>query len=91
MLISLRRVSWARGVVATIAAIVLLVVVNQIRLYVIASSMGWWGFQVGYERSHVLIGSGITTVGLAFVAIIFLVFLARRPGRRHLRGARRAA
>ena len=61
---------------------VLLVLVNQIRLAIIVVSMRAWGYETGYERSHVLIGSAVTTLGLAAVAIVFLLALGagRRPG-----------
>jgi exosortase/archaeosortase family protein len=82
VLISLQRVSWVRGVVAVVGSVVLLAFVNQVRLFIIASAMQWWGFKTGYERSHVLIGSGITTIGIALVTIIFLIAITRQPGRR---------
>jgi exosortase/archaeosortase family protein len=89
ILIGIRRVSWLRGVVAAASATALLIVVNQIRLFVIASAMQWWGFQSGYERSHVLIGSGITTIGLVLVTILFVIFLGRQSAGSNRR-ARRA-
>jgi exosortase/archaeosortase family protein len=82
LLIGTRRVSWVRGLAAVGSAVVLLVAVNQLRLYIIAAAMQWWGFKTGYERSHVLIGSGLTTIGLALVTLLFMVFLGRGGKRR---------
>ncbi len=82
LLIGTRRVSWVRGLASVASAVLLLIVVNQLRLYIIAAAMQWWGFKTGYERSHVLIGSGITTVGLALVTLIFMFFLGRGGKRR---------
>lgn len=76
-LVGFRRISMARGLNALALAIVLLVSVNQIRLAAVVVSMQTWGFRLGYERSHVLIGSVITTVGLIAVTILFVVLVSR--------------
>ncbi|MEU5552941.1 MULTISPECIES: hypothetical protein [unclassified Micromonospora] len=88
LLVGFRRVTLTRGLVAVALAVGLLVVVNQMRLAAVVASMRLWGFEVGYQRSHVLIGSAISTVGLIAVAIVFL-FLVGRGGRvRRSAGAR---
>ncbi|MFC5924326.1 hypothetical protein [Micromonospora vulcania] len=84
-LVGFRRISISRGLNALAIAVVLLVTVNQLRLAAVVVSMRTWGFRLGYERSHVLIGSAITTVGLIAVAILFVVLVSR--SRRHGRGA----
>jgi exosortase/archaeosortase family protein len=86
-LVAVGRVRLWRAVLTFAVTIALLVVVNQIRLAVIVAAMRAWGYETGYERSHILIGSAITTLGLAAVAIIFLLALGagNRPGE----GARR--
>jgi exosortase/archaeosortase family protein len=80
MLVAVGRLSLARAFVAAGVAAVLLVAVNQLRLAVIVASMRLWGYQAGYERSHVLIGSAVTTLGLVAVALLFMLLLG--PGRR---------
>jgi exosortase/archaeosortase family protein len=65
------RLPLSRAAVAlgTVAAI--LFVVNQIRLMVIAAAIESWGFQLGYERSHVFLGTVVSTVGLVFGLVVF--------------------
>lgn len=87
MFVAVGRVSWRRALTTTVATAALLVVVNQIRLAVVVASMRGWGFELGYQRSHVLIGSAITTVGLVLVALLFVIAL----GRGHRRGVTRHA
>ncbi|MEV4119946.1 hypothetical protein [Micromonospora sp. NPDC049645] len=76
-LIGFRRISLTRGLNALAIAVVLLVTVNQIRLGAVVVSMQTWGFKLGYERSHVLIGSVITTAGLIAVTILFVILVSR--------------
>jgi hypothetical protein len=70
------------------ATTVLLAAVNQLRLAIIVASMRLWGYEAGYERSHILIGSAVTTLGLAAVVALFVFALA--GGRRPHPGARHA-
>jgi exosortase/archaeosortase family protein len=77
VMVGFRRVSLVRAVTAVAMAVLLLVTVNQIRLASVVVAMQAWGFQRGYERSHVLIGSAITTAGLVAVTILFAVLLGR--------------
>ncbi|MFK3980693.1 hypothetical protein ACI2K4_10000 [Micromonospora sp. NPDC050397] len=91
--LGIRRVTWSRALVSSAIAVVLLVLVNQIRLAAVVGSMRLWGFQTGYERSHVLIGSAITTGGLIVIGVLFVVVLTggrrrRRPGHRGGAGRR---
>jgi hypothetical protein len=53
--------------------------VNQLRLLVIAGSMLAWGFRTGYERSHVFLGTVLSTVGVIIGVIIFVWMLIGRP------------
>ncbi|MDG4839720.1 hypothetical protein O7631_24605 [Micromonospora sp. WMMD967] len=83
-LIGFRRITVSRGLNALAMAVVLLVTVNQLRLAAVVVSMQTWGFRLGYERSHVLIGSVITTAGLIAVTILFVVLVSRT---KRIRGA----
>jgi exosortase/archaeosortase family protein len=75
------RLTVRRGL-ATLAAVILLVfVVNQLRIGAVAASMRVWGLQAGYDRSHVLLGSLVSTFGVAVGVVIFLVSVSA-PGRR---------
>ncbi len=57
----------ARAILLLVAAFVL---VNQLRLVVIAYSIRRWGTGQGYEISHVFVGSLLTTTG--FIAGVYL-------------------
>jgi len=59
--------------VTTVALITaLLFVVNQVRLAVIAGSMRAWGFVPGYDISHVLLGTMVSTLGIVGGLLLFL-------------------
>ncbi|WP_194822411.1 hypothetical protein [Micromonospora sp. S-DT3-3-22] len=88
LLVGFRRLTLSRAAITVALAVAMLVTVNQLRLAAVVAAMQMWGFEVGYQRSHVLIGSVISTLGLIAVAIIFLLVVGRshRPGRQ--RGVR---
>jgi exosortase/archaeosortase family protein len=79
------RVNLVRGLIIGAASIGLLIVVNQVRMATVVLSMRAWGFELGYERSHVLFGSTISTLGMVGVAIIFALMLMRVYKPRHRR------
>ncbi|MGH9138339.1 MAG: hypothetical protein ACRD0G_15055 [Acidimicrobiales bacterium] len=79
-----RRVSVPRLLSALGLITVLLFVVNQIRLLVVVLSMRAWGYEQGYERSHVLLGTAVSTLGVVAALVAFVVVLTRQP--RGLRG-----
>lgn len=72
-----RRIGLGRGLRTLGAVSILLFVVNQLRLVVIAASMRLWGAHTGYEQSHVLLGTVVSTVGLVAGVVLFVVALAR--------------
>ncbi|MEU6078405.1 hypothetical protein [Micromonospora sp. NPDC047074] len=88
LLVGFRRVTFPRAVTAVALAVALLVTINQLRFASVVLAMRTWGFEVGYQRSHVLIGSAISTLGLIAVAILFLMLVGRRTVRRRPRDAR---
>jgi exosortase/archaeosortase family protein len=87
-LIAVRRVGLIRGLMTALAAISLLILVNQIRLATVVASIQAWGMELGYQRSHVLLGSTVSTLGMIAVAILFVLMLGRRGTRRAVRRAR---
>jgi exosortase/archaeosortase family protein len=81
------RVDRRRALVALALTSVIIFIVNQLRMLVIAGSMMLWGFKSGYERSHILLGTVLSTVGVIIGIIIFCWMLVSSPdGRR--RGVR---
>ena len=78
------RVTVRRGLASTALAVVLVFLANQARLFVIASAIRAWGLRVGYERSHVFLGTVVSTFGVLFGALAFFYFVSRgRRGRSH--------
>jgi exosortase/archaeosortase family protein len=87
LLILSGRVDRRRALGALALTSVIIFVVNQLRMLVIAGSMMLWGFTSGYERSHILLGTVLSTVGVIIGIIIFCWMLVSTPdGRR--RGVR---
>jgi exosortase/archaeosortase family protein len=74
------RLTVRRGLVTVASVILLVFAVNQLRIGIVAVSMRTWGLQTGYERSHVLLGSLISTFGVAVGVVIFLISVSA-PGR----------
>jgi exosortase/archaeosortase family protein len=81
VLLLARRVAPSRAIatVAVFAAVVALI--NQLRLIVIAVSMRGWGYPEGFERSHVLLGSVVSTIGVAGGLLLFLRMVIPRRAR----------
>jgi exosortase/archaeosortase family protein len=68
-----------RVVVSAIELMAVFVISNQVRFAVIIGAMKHWGFERGYEATHVFLGSAITTVGFVIGATLFIRLLASRP------------
>ncbi|MDQ1427833.1 MAG: hypothetical protein QOK39_1309 [Acidimicrobiaceae bacterium] len=79
LLMLARRVDSRRALTALAVVSVVIFLVNQLRLLVIAGSMLAWGFRTGYERSHVFLGTVLSTVGVIIGVIIFVWMLIGRP------------
>lgn len=79
LLLLARRVDSRRALIALSVASVVIFTVNQLRLLVIAGSMLAWGFQTGYERSHIFLGTVLSTIGVIVGVIIFVWMLIGRP------------
>jgi len=74
LLIASHRTPPRRGLVALVTLTVVFFGVNQARLFVVAASMRAWGFRPGYERSHVFLGTTLSTIG-AVVGLLLFVWL----------------
>jgi exosortase/archaeosortase family protein len=83
LLLVARRVESRRALVALAVTTVVIFLVNQLRLLVIAGSMLAWGFTTGYERSHVFLGTVLSTLGVIGGVIIFVWMLVGNAGQRH--------
>lgn len=87
VLLGLTRMPWHRLLAGLGVALGLLVVVNQLRLAMIAFSLQGWGLP-GYELSHKTLGSIFAIAGFVIAAGVFLKIAggsAERP-RRPIRG-----
>ncbi len=79
-----------RRALLTLAAVVMIVVItNQARLATISGAMQVWGVSTGYARGHILIGTLVSTFGVAVGVVVFLVSLTR-PADHASRWARRS-
>ena len=79
------RVSRVRALLALAITTVLVFAVNQLRLLVITGSMVHWGFQKGYDRSHIFLGTVVSTVGVVAGVVIFVWMLVMAPERKRAR------
>jgi hypothetical protein len=70
-----RRTSLGQGVRALFVVAIILILVNQLRLLSIGASMVVWGFHTGYERSHVLLGTTLSILGVVLGVIVFIYLL----------------
>jgi exosortase/archaeosortase family protein len=88
ILIASRRTPPRRGLGALAALTVVLFTVNQARLFVVAASMRAWGFRSGYERSHVFLGTTLSTIGAVLGLLLFVRIVAKDSTPTHGPGAR---
>lgn len=58
---------------------VMFLLANQLRIAAIVASMRRWGFERGYEFSHVFLGSAITTLGFVGAVVVFVRLVIRQP------------
>ena len=80
-LIASRRVGVGRALFALLTVVTALLVVNQLRLLIVAASVRAWGYETGYERSHILLGTLASTLGVVIGVVLFLYLLTRNPAR----------
>ena len=78
-LLGAARLTVRRGLGCFVLLTALLFTVNQARFAVIGLSMRQWGFETGYERSHIFLGTFISTIGVVFGLLIVVSFMTRGP------------
>jgi len=74
------RVMWSLALAA-----VILVVVNQVRILVMAGLVSWLGTDRGYYWGHTMVGSMVSVFGGA-IALVLFVWLATRGDTGHTDG-----
>lgn len=79
VLIGLRPWIAGRVLVSLAVAAGILVVVNQLRILLLAGLVGWLGTDRGYYWGHTMVGSVVSVFGGA-VALTLFVWLATRHG-----------
>jgi len=67
--------------VAAFAAVVALI--NQVPLLVIGAAMLAWGYPDGFDRSHVLKGSVVSTIGVVGGLLLFVRMVVPPEERSH--------
>lgn len=77
VLLAVRRIPAVRAFTSLATAVLLILAVNQARMLAIAAGMAHWGPEVGYARTHVLVGTAVSTVGLVLAGTCYLLVLLR--------------
>lgn len=78
------RLTAGRGLATLVVLTALLFSVNQARFAVIGWAMRHWGFERGYERSHVFLGTMVSTIGVVAGLLIVVMMMSRsRTEMRH--------
>lgn len=81
-LLALTRIPVRRLLTGLVAALVLVIAVNQIRLAMIAVSLQRWGLD-GYDLSHKVLGSIVAIAGFVIAAMVFLKIAGAPAKGRH--------
>jgi exosortase/archaeosortase family protein len=71
-----------RGLISLAVALVAVFLANQARLLVIAIAIRSWGLSQGYDRSHVFLGTIVSTLGVLGGLLLFFVLATRDPSER---------
>jgi exosortase/archaeosortase family protein len=80
LLLILGQIPPSRVLLAMASAAAIVIIVNVLRLVMIAMMVDWWGVQTGFGWGHTLFGSVLTLAGMA-AAMAACVFVLNR-GRR---------
>ena len=85
-----RRLAVSRIAKALIAAAVVMVAGNLLRIGIIAIAVRLGGLGAGYQLGHLILGSIVSIIGIGIALSLLTIILVRR-GRSGRRGVRRAA
>lgn len=77
VLLAVRRIPAPRAFAALGTAVVVVLAVNQARVLAIVAGMQAWGPEAGYGRTHVLVGTAVSTVGVVVAGSCYLLVLLR--------------
>lgn len=77
VLLAVRRIPALRAFTSLGAAVLVILAVNQARMLAITAGMAAWGPDVGYARTHVLVGTAVSTVGVVLAGSCYLLVLLR--------------
>lgn len=77
VLLAVRRIPALRAFTSLAVAVVVILLVNQARMLAITAGMATWGPEVGYARTHVLVGTAVSTLGVVLAGTCYLVVLLR--------------
>ncbi|SDO44365.1 exosortase/archaeosortase family protein [Klenkia soli] len=77
VLLAVRRIPAVRAFSSLAVAVVVILAVNQARMLAITAGMSVWGPEVGYARTHVLVGTAVSTLGVVLAGTCYLVVLLR--------------
>lgn len=71
------RLTIRRALACLLVLTAVLFAVNQARFTVIGWAMQRWGFEDGYERSHIFLGTLVSTIGVVGGLLIVLMMMTR--------------
>jgi len=77
LLLLFGRSSAPRVLLAASVAAAVVVLVNTLRLVLIAVLVDWWGVETGFGWGHTLFGSMLTLAGMAVALGVFVVAVGR--------------
>ncbi|NYE96511.1 exosortase/archaeosortase family protein [Psychromicrobium silvestre] len=88
-LLAFTKIGWLRAGLGLLVAAFSVLLVNQLRLAVIALTTQIWGIDFGYPLGHRFIGSVLALIGFALGFLIVLL-IAFKPGKSRRRQGRAA-
>jgi exosortase/archaeosortase family protein len=77
VLLAVRRIPAVRAFASLATAVVVVLAVNQARVLAIIAGMSAWGPEDGYGRTHVLVGTAVSTLGVVAAGTCYLLVLLR--------------
>ena len=89
VLIALRPRITGRVLISLGVATVALIIVNQLRILLLASLVGWLGTDRGYYWGHTMVGSLVSVIGGAIALVLFVRLATRDRNRDEAAGGER--